>query len=71
VTSYGTHWVTRVELREILILPDGTPVRRICITDRDGNCHDITLFANGTDADALRFDIEKVADREGWKETTQ
>jgi hypothetical protein len=57
VTSYGIHWVTRVELREIRILPDGTPSRRICITDRNGNYHDITLFA--TDADALRFDIEK------------
>ena len=59
MTFYGIHWVTRVELREIRTLPDGTPSRAIHITDRDGRRHDITLFANGTDADALRFDIEK------------
>jgi hypothetical protein len=46
-------------LREIRTLPDGTPSRHIYITDRDGQRHEITLFANGTDADTLRFDVEK------------
>ena len=59
MTSYGIHWVTRVKLCEIRILPDGTPSRHIYITDRNGNHHDITLFANSTDVDALRFDVEK------------
>ena len=59
MTFYGIHWVARVELREIRTLPCGTPSRAIYITDRDGQRHEITLFANGTDADALRFDIEK------------
>ena len=61
MTFYGIHWVTRVELRKIRTLPCGTPSRVIHITDRDGQRHEITLFANGTDADALRFDIEKEA----------
>ena len=61
MTSYGIHGVTRVELREIRILLDGTPSRHIYITDCGCRRHDIMLFANGTDADALRFDIEKEA----------
>ena len=59
MSSYVLHRVTRVELREIRILQDGTPCQHIYITDRDGNRHDVTLFADGTDADALRFDIKK------------
>ena len=59
MSSYGVHRVERVELRDIRILSDGTPCRCIYITDRDGNRHDITLFANSTDPDALRFGIEK------------
>ena len=59
MSSYALHHVTRVELRDIRILQDGTPCRHIYITDRDGNRHDITLIADGKSADALRFDLEK------------
>ena len=59
MSSYALHHVTRVELRDIRILQDGTPCRHIYVFDRDGNRHDITLFGDSTDADALRFDLEK------------
>ena len=58
MTSHNIHGVTRIELRDVRNLPDGGVYRTICIFDRNGDRHDISLFAD-TDADALRFDIEK------------
>lgn len=57
MTSHNIHGVTRIELRDIRNLPDGGVYRTICLFDRDGNRHDVSLFADS--ADALRFDLEK------------
>ena len=57
MTSFNLHGITRIELRDIRTLPDGGLYRTICLFDRDGNRHDISLFADS--ADALRFDVEK------------
>jgi hypothetical protein len=57
VTSHNIHGVTRIELRDIVTLPDGSFYRTICIFSRDGDRHDISMFADS--ADALRFDVEK------------
>ena len=57
MTSHNIHGVTRIELRDIRTLPDGGFYRTICITGRDGDRHDVSLFADS--ADALRFDLEK------------
>ena len=57
VTSFNIHGITRVELRDIHPLFDGGFYRTICIFDRDGNRHDVSLFA--ASADVLRFETEK------------
>ena len=59
MTSHHLHGITRIELRDARALPDGGSYRTICLFDRDGNRHDISLFADV--ADALRFDAEKEA----------
>ena len=57
MTSFNLHGITRIELRDARALPDGGFYRTICLFDRDGNRHDISLFADV--ADVLRFDAEK------------
>ena len=57
MTSFNLHGITRVELRDARALPDGGFYRTICLFDRDGNRHDISMFADV--ADVLRFDAEK------------
>ena len=57
MTSFNLHGITRIELRDIRTLPDGGFYRTICIFSRDGDRHDISMFADS--ADALRFDMEK------------
>ena len=57
MTSFNLHGITRIKLRDARALPDGGFYRTICLFDRDGNRHDISLFADV--ADALRFDAEK------------
>jgi hypothetical protein len=59
VTSFNIHGITRIELRDICNLPDGGIYRTIRIFDRNNDRHDVSLFADSTDTDALRFDIEK------------
>ena len=59
MTSHNIHGVTQIELREIYTVPNGGFYRTIYIFGRDGTRHDITLFTDGTSADALRLDIEK------------
>ena len=59
MTSHNIHGITRIELRDSRALPDGGFYRTIYIFGRDGTRHDITLFTDGTSADALRLDIEK------------
>jgi len=56
--SINIHGVRRVELRDVSSLPNGGFYRSIWIVDRDGIRHDVSMFAD-TDADALRFDIQK------------
>ena len=57
MTSFNIHGITRIELRDARALPDGGFYRTIWLFDRDGNRHDISLFADV--ADVLSFDIEK------------
>jgi hypothetical protein len=57
MTSFNLHGITRIELRDARALPDGGFYRTICLFDRDGNRHDISLFADV--ADVLSFDAEK------------
>ena len=57
MTSFNLHGITRIELRDARALPDGGFSRTICLFDRDGNRHDISMFADS--ADVLRFDAEK------------
>ena len=57
MTSHNIHGVTRIELRDIRTLPDGGFYRTICIFSRDGDRHDISLFADV--ADVLSFNVEK------------
>ena len=57
MTSFNLHGITRIELRDARALPDGGFYRTICLFDRDGNRHDISMFAES--ADVLRFDTEK------------
>ena len=57
MTSFNLHGITRIELRDARALPDGGFYRTICLFDRDGNRHDISLFADV--ADVLRFDAKK------------
>ena len=57
MTSFNLHGITRIELRDARALPDGGFYRTICLFDRDGNRHDISMFADV--ADVLRFDAEK------------
>ena len=57
MTSFNLHGITRIELRDARALPDGGFYRTICIFSRDGDRHDISMFADS--ADALRFDMEK------------
>ena len=57
MTSHNIHACSRIELRDIRTLPDGGFYRTICIFSRDGDRHDVSLFADS--ADALRFDVEK------------
>ena len=57
MTSFNIHGITRIELRDARALPDGGFYRTICLFDRDGNRHDVSLFAEN--ADALQFDTEK------------
>ena len=57
MTSHNIHGVTQIELREIYTVPNGGFYRTICIFDRDGNRHDVSLFA--ASADVLRFETEK------------
>ena len=59
MTSFNLHGIARIELRDARALPDGGFYRTICLFDRDGNRHDISLFADV--ADVLRFDVEKEA----------
>ena len=57
MTSFNLHGITRIELRDARALPDGGFYRTICLFDRDGNRHDVSLFA--ASADVLRFETEK------------
>lgn len=57
MTSHNIHACSRIELRDIRALPDGGFYRTICIFSRDGDRHDVSLFADS--ADALRLDAEK------------
>ena len=57
MTSHNIHGVTQIELREIYTVPNGGFYRTIYIFGRDGNRHDISMFADS--ADVLRFDAEK------------
>lgn len=59
MTSHNLHGITRIELRDIRTVPDCGFYRTICIFSRDGDRHDISLFADV--ADVLRFDAEKEA----------
>lgn len=59
MTSFNLHGITRIELRDARALPDGGFYRTIRLFDRDGNRHDISMFADV--ADALRFEVEKEA----------